>query len=121
MRPAAPKPRRSRRATRTGSQGTSLSPPKRGEAALRYLLQLVLDLVEAGLDAGFILLATRRAGDAGRADHILADLDRQRATGGGVAGEILRAHRRVLLQPLLHLAGRNAEGAGCERLLPAVP
>ena len=43
------------------------------------VLQLILDLVEAGLHAGLVLLAARRAGDAGRADHVVADLDRQRA------------------------------------------
>ena len=42
-------------------------------------LQLILDLVEAGLDAGLVLLAARRAGGAGRADRLFADLDRQRA------------------------------------------
>src|SRR4051812_37885769 len=43
------------------------------------LVHFVLDLVEAGLHAGFVLLAARRAGDADRADHLIADLDRQRA------------------------------------------
>ena len=51
------------------------------------LLQLILDLVEAGLDAGLVLLAARRAGGAGRADHIVADLDRQRALRRGEAGQ----------------------------------
>ena len=60
---------------------------RRGSACL---LQLILDLVEAGLDAGLVLLAARRAGGAGRADHVVADLDRQRASPGDEAGSVLQ-------------------------------
>jgi hypothetical protein len=37
---------------------------------------LIGDLVEAGLDASLVLFATRGAACSGRADHIVADLDR---------------------------------------------
>src|SRR5262245_7913368 len=81
-----------------------------GAAAARSL-ELIGDLLDAGLDAGFVLVAAGSAGDADRADHLLADHDRQRAARCGEAGEILRAHLRIFLQPFLHLARRNAERA----------
>src|SRR5262245_5647056 len=83
-------------------------------------LELIGDLVDAGLDAGFVLLAAGSAGDADRTDDVLADRDRQRATRGGKPGEILGTHLRILLQPLFHLARRNPEGARGESLLEAV-
>src|SRR5262245_19694296 len=84
------------------------------------LLELVGHLVDADLDAGFVLVAAGSAGDTDRADDLLTDHDRQRAARGGEAGEILRAHLRILLQPLFHLARRNPEGARGVRLLEAV-
>src|SRR6478672_4862693 len=83
-------------------------------------LELIGDLLDAGLDAGFVLVAAGSAGDTGRADHFLADHDRQRAAGGGEAGEILRAHLRIFLQPIFHFARGNAEGARREGFLEAV-
>src|SRR5262245_2589153 len=53
-----------------------------GAAAARSL-ELIGDLLDAGLDAGFILVAAGSAGNADRADHLLADHDRQRAARGG--------------------------------------
>src|SRR5262245_5935354 len=83
-------------------------------------LELVGHLVDAGLDAGFVLVAAGSAGDANRTDDVLADHDRQRTTRGGEAGEILGTHLRILLQPVFHLAGRNPEGARGVSLLEAV-
>src|SRR5215468_3050729 len=82
--------------------------------------ELVGDLLDAGLDAGFVLVAAGSPGNADRADHLLADHDRQRAARGGEAGEILRAHLRIFLEPLFHLARRDAERAGGKGLLEAV-
>src|SRR5215471_6381544 len=82
--------------------------------------ELIGDLLDAGLDAGFVLVAAGSAGNAGRADHFLADHNRQRAARGGEAGEILRPHLRIFLQPLFHLARGNAECARREGLLEAV-
>src|SRR4051812_25100204 len=85
-----------------------------------WLFELVGDLVEPRLDAGLVLLAAGSAGDAGRADHVFAGLDRQCAARGGEAGEILRAHLRILLQAVFHLARRDTERARREGLLEAV-
>src|ERR1700680_3271645 len=84
------------------------------------LLELVGHLVEARLDAGLVLLAARGTGDAGRPDDVVAHLDRQRALRRGEAGEKLRAHRRILLHALFHLARRDTESARRESLLEAV-
>src|SRR4051812_47738272 len=57
-------------------------------------------LVDAGLDAGLVLIAAWRAGGPGRGDHVVADLDRQRtarwnhvaepqATGIGSLGDVV--------------------------------
>src|SRR4026207_946059 len=92
--------------------------PARDDANASF--QLILDLVDAGLHAGLVLLATRRTGRTGSTDHLVADLDRQRAAPGGEAGEVLRAHLRIILQALFHLARGDAEGARGERLLEAV-
>src|SRR5689334_20352713 len=46
------------------------------------LVQPVLDLVEAGDRAGFILVAAGRAGRRDAADRIVADLDRHAARPG---------------------------------------
>src|SRR3984893_16454240 len=58
----------------------------------RRSLELIGHLVQRALHAGLALLAARRAGDAGRAYDLFANLDRQRAASSGEAGEILRAH-----------------------------
>src|SRR5262245_15502235 len=84
------------------------------------LLELVGHLVDADLDAGFVLVAAGSAGDTDRADDLLTDHDRQRAARGSEAGEILRAHLRILLQPLFHLARGNAESARGKGFLEAV-
>src|SRR6516164_3481509 len=101
---------------------SSLATAQTGAADRRWAgsLELIGDLLDAGLDAGFVLVAAGSAGNAGRADHLLADHDRQHAAGGGEAGEILRAHLRILLQPLFHLARRNAECTRRVGLLEAV-
>jgi hypothetical protein len=41
----------------------------------RPLLQLVLDLVQAGTSAGFVEIAARRPGSADRSDHLVVHLD----------------------------------------------
>src|SRR6476659_8553281 len=105
------------------SRGSSLlATAQTGAADRRWAgsLELIGDLLDAGLDAGFVLVAAGSAGDTDRADHLLADHDRQRAARGGEAGEILRAHLRLLLQPLFHLARGNAERARREGFLEAV-
>src|SRR5262249_6976341 len=86
----------------------------------RVLFELVGDLFDAGLDAGFVLVAARGSRDPDRADHVLADRNRPRAARGGEAGQVLRAHLRILLQAFFHLARRNAEGARGVGLLEAV-
>src|SRR5260370_2083795 len=80
------------------------------------LFELVGDLVEPGLGAGLILVAAGRPRHAGRADDVLADLDRQPAGGGADAGQPERGARRIVLLPLRELARGRAEGAGGERL-----
>src|SRR6266853_6810472 len=45
------------------------------------LAQLGCNLVDAGLGAGFVLVAARCAGNADGADGVVADHDRQRALG----------------------------------------
>src|SRR5437762_7936842 len=75
------------------------------------LFELVGDLVEPGLDAGLVLVAAGRARDAGRADHLVADLDRQRALRCDDAREVHRAGGRVVLDPLHELARGDAESA----------
>jgi hypothetical protein len=51
--------------------------PGEDYTAPRWSLELIGDLIEAGLDAGLVLFTAGRAGDTGRADHLVADLDRQ--------------------------------------------
>src|SRR5438128_7267791 len=89
-------------------------------AAASGSLELIGDLLDAGLDAGFVLLAAGSTGGAGGADHLFADLDRQRAASGGEPAEILRPHLRIFLQSFFHLARGNAEGARGIGLLEAV-
>src|SRR5262245_33421763 len=82
----------------TAGTGVADRPPAAGSAIAvtpiarrrlaRTSLQVGGDLLEAGLYAGFVLFAARSAGGAGRADHLLADFDRQRAARGGEAGKI---------------------------------
>src|SRR5262245_43207637 len=83
-------------------------------------LELIGDLIDGGLDAGFVLFAAGSAGGARGANHLLADLDRQRAAPGGEPTEILRPHLRIFLQPFFHLARGNAESARGIGLLEAV-
>src|SRR5262252_3095925 len=72
------------------------------------LLQVRRHLVDAGLGAGFVLVAARRAGDADRADRVLADLDRQAALRRYDVGEMERAGREIALQRLGEFTGRPA-------------
>src|SRR5258708_25844853 len=74
-----------------------------------FLFQRIRDLVDAGLGADLILLAAGRSGDADRPDHIVANLDRQRALGGDHVAEIDEGPGRVVLDPLDQLARRHAE------------
>src|SRR5262249_2718499 len=83
-------------------------------------LEIGGNFFEAGLHAGFVLLAARSAGDAGSADHLVSDLDQQRAAIGGEAGEILGPHLGILFQSLFHFARGNAEGARGIGLLETV-
>src|SRR5579872_2992385 len=75
------------------------------------LFQLVGDLVEAGLGADLVLVAAGRAGDADPADHLIADLDRQSALRRDDPVEVYEERRRVGLETLHDLAGRDPEGA----------
>src|SRR5260221_2035960 len=84
------------------------------------LFELIRDLLDAGLYAGFVLFAAGSAGDACCADHLVADLDGQRAAPGGEAGEILGTHLGILFQSFFHLARGDAESAGGVGLLEAV-
>src|SRR5712692_3797660 len=61
--------------------------------------------------AGLVLLPARRAGGASRANGLLAHLDRQRALVRDHVAEVDQAELRVVLEPLHHVAGGNAEGA----------
>src|ERR1700730_4134824 len=72
---------------------------------------MVGHLVQRGLHARLVLLAAWRAGAPRRAYDLFAHLDRQRAASSGEAGEILRAHLRVFLQPLFHFARGDTKGA----------
>ena len=58
-------------------------------------LQLIGNLVDAGLGAGFILVATWRAGNPDGAEDIVAYLDRQRALGRHDIGQKQRTGLRV--------------------------
>ena len=78
--------------------------PARG----KRLLQLIRDLVDAGLGAGFVLVAAGRAGDANRADHVVADLDRQRAARRDHVAEAQRAGAGSLGDVVGELAGGDA-------------
>src|SRR2546423_13999794 len=88
--------------------------------AVNGLLQIAGDLVDAGLDAGFVLVAARRAGGAGRADHVFAGLDRQRAARRDHVAEAKRAGIWGLGDVLGELAGVNALGARGLRLVHGV-
>src|SRR4051794_36171880 len=55
------------------------------------LLELVGDLVDAGLGAGFILVAAGSAGDADGTNRFHADIDRQRAARRDHVAETQRA------------------------------
>jgi len=65
-------------------------------ASARDLFEIARDLVDASLRAGFVLVATRRAGDANRADGVVADRDRQRAACGNDVGEEQLSGDRIL-------------------------
>src|SRR5688572_12135882 len=84
------------------------------------LLELILDLVDPGLDAGLVLLAARAARCAGRTDHVVADLDRQRALARDHVRQGDEAELRVVLQPLHEIARGAAEGARGVGLAEAV-
>src|SRR5215472_6164334 len=83
-------------------------------------LEIGGNFFKAGLYAGLVLIAARSAGDAGSANHLVADFDRQRAARGGEAGEILGAHLGILFQSLFHFSRGDAEGARGKGLLEAV-
>src|SRR5581483_4494617 len=115
---ARPRPRQSAthaKLTPEGRGSNARSPP-----SAQDLLQLIADLIEADLDAGLIFLAAGSTRYGCRADDILADLDRQSAPRGREAGEKLRAHLRIVLQPLFHVARGNPKGARGERLLEGI-
>ena len=73
-------------------------------------LQLVLDLVEAGIDA--IVVDARRAGHADAADHLIAGLDRLAARNGDDVRQshLLMRDRVGILQLLDVFRGRLSEG-----------
>src|SRR5215831_15883286 len=75
-------------------------------------LEIGGNFFKARLYAGFVLIAARSAGDAGSANHLVADFDRQRAARGGEAGEILGAHLGILFQSLFHFSRGGARGKG---------
>src|SRR5258708_16939175 len=64
------------------------------------LFQRVRCLVDAGLGADLILLAAGCSRDADRADHIVADLDRQGALGSDPVAEMDAGRGPVVLYPL---------------------
>ena len=55
------------------------------------------NLVDAGLGAGFILVAARRAGNPDGADDVVTDLDRQRALGRHDVGQEQGTGGRIAL------------------------
>lgn len=83
-------------------------------------LQLILDLIEAGLHAGLVLLAAGRTGDSCCAGNVIADLNWQSASRGGEASEKLRAHLGIVLQAFFHFPRRNLESARGKRLLERI-
>src|SRR6266550_4515005 len=83
-------------------------------------LELVGDLVEAGLRADLVLLSAGRAGDADRADDFLADPDRQRALSGDNVVEMNREIGGVLLDARDDVTRGDAEGARRVGLAQAV-
>ena len=67
------------------------------------LLQLIFDFVERNHRALLIKIAARCPADAGRADHLVAHLDRHPATQQQEAGNVDEVRRcRVLLRAVLH-------------------
>src|SRR5205807_1841584 len=99
--------------------GAGRASPRASQPPARSL-ELVGDLVDAGLRADLVLLAAGRAGDADRADDLLADLDRQRPPSGNHVVEMNREVGGVLLDALDDLARGNAEGARRVGLAQAV-
>src|SRR6516165_11974369 len=75
-----------------------------------WSLELIGDLVEAGLGARLVLLAAGRAGYADRADDLVADLDRQGALRRDDPAEVHGTHRRIVLDALDELSRRDTEG-----------
>src|ERR1700694_4322343 len=71
---------------RRGDTASGARPPQ-SQCAFNFCqpsgssLQLVGDLVDAGLDADLVFFAARSTRSTGRADRLIADLDRQRALG----------------------------------------
>lgn len=75
------------------------------------LLELIGDLVNPSLGADLVLVPAGRAGDADGADHVVADLDRQRTLGGDDAAQMHRSGRRVVLDTLGEHTRGDTEGA----------
>src|SRR5437868_349072 len=75
------------------------------------LLELVGDLVDAGLGANLVLLAARCAGNADGTYRLLANLDLQRAGKCDDVAQVDGPERRVAFQSLGHLARGDADAA----------
>src|SRR5262249_29151911 len=75
----------------------------------RGLLELVLDLVDAGLGTDLILVTARGAGDANGANRFFTDHDRQGAARGGDVGKEELPGHRILPHILGELARGRAE------------
>src|SRR5947209_18440621 len=87
---------------------------------IKRSLEQVGDLVDAGLDAGLVLFAARRAGRTDRADRLLTDLDRKCTLVGDDVREMYEPERRVGFQAIDQSARRRAEGACGVSLAKAV-
>ena len=71
------------------------------------LFEVCGHLVDAGLGAGFILVAARCAGNADGTDHVVTDHDRQRALRRGDVGQKERTGVRVAFDVVCKFAGGN--------------
>ncbi len=63
-----------------------------------------MSLVDAGLGAGLILVAARRARNPDSADDVVTDLDRQRALGRDDVGQKKGTGGRIALDAIRKLA-----------------